>query len=311
MDAPRFSVGLPQSFDGGDPRPVGIYAARAETLGFSGLWTLDSAVGGPTSRTPLLDGLQVLAYAAAVTRDIRLGIAVIVMNRRQPVLLAKEIASLDRLSGGRLTVGVGLGAPADEHVAALGFPADRTVRRLVEGVEVMRALWSGDEVSFDGELLRFSRARLEPRPIQRPGPPVWFGAGREPALERAARLGDGWIGAGSSSAADFAARSRSSATRSPGPAATRSTSPSPSASTSPSRTTSGSGCGGCPRSSTRCTAGPGSPSAARSAGRPSASRETVRALVAAGCQEVSLTPMYGHLAQLERLPEVVRLATVG
>ena len=110
MDAPRFSVGLPQSFDGGDPRPVGIYAARAETLGFSGLWTLDSAVGGPTSRTPLLDGLQLLAYAAAVTRDIRLGIAVIVMNRRQPVLLAKELASLDRLSGGRLTVGVGLGA---------------------------------------------------------------------------------------------------------------------------------------------------------------------------------------------------------
>src|SRR6478672_2920493 len=183
MDTPRFSVGLPQSFDGGDPRPVGIYAARAETLGFSGLWTLDSAVGGPTSRTPLLDGLQVLAYAAAVTRDVRLGIAVIVMNRRQPVLLAKEIASLDRLSGGRLTVGVGLGAPADEHVAALGFPADRTVRRLVEG----------------GEVLRFSRARLEPRPIQRPGPPVWFGAGREPALRRAARLGDGWIGAGSSS----------------------------------------------------------------------------------------------------------------
>ena len=174
MDAPRFSVGLPHSFDGSDPRPLGIYAARAETLGFSGLWTLDSAVGGPTSRTPLLDGLQVLAYAAAVTRDVRLGIAVVVMNRRQPVLLAKEIASLDRLSGGRLTVGVGLGAPADEHVASLGFPADRPVRRLVEGVEVMRALWSADEVSFDGELLHFSRAHLEPRPIQRPGPPVWF-----------------------------------------------------------------------------------------------------------------------------------------
>src|SRR6185503_20208759 len=77
-------------------------------------------------------------------------------------------------------------------------------RRLVEGVEVMRALWSGDEVSFDGELLRFSRARLEPRPIQRPGPPIWFGAGREPALRRAARLGDGWVGAGSSSAEAFA-----------------------------------------------------------------------------------------------------------
>src|ERR687888_1964076 len=139
MDAPRFSVGLPQSVEGDDPRPVAAYAARAEALGFAGLWTLDSAVGGPTSRAPLLDGLQVLAHAAAVTDGVRLGIAVIVMNRRQPVLLAKDLASLDRLTGGRLTVGVGLGAPADEHVASLGFPIDRPVRRLVEGVEVMRA----------------------------------------------------------------------------------------------------------------------------------------------------------------------------
>ena len=268
MDAPRFSVGLPHSFDGSDPRPLGIYAARAETLGFSGLWTLDSAVGGPTSRTPLLDGLQLLAYAAAVTRDIRLGIAVIVMNRRQPVLLAKELASLDRLSGGRLTVGVGLGAPADEHVAALGFPADRAVRRLVEGVEVMRALWSGDEVSFDGELLRFSRARLEPKPIQRPGPPVWFGAGRDPehfAIAKRVYLAvedDERVGMRRMSAVLDEMYGR-------------------------------------PGLAERCAV----------CGPPARIAETVRDLVAAGCQEVSLTPMYGHLAQLERLAEVVRLAT--
>src|SRR5689334_353094 len=189
MDAPRFSVGLPHSFDGRDPRPLGIYAARAETLGFSGLWTLDSAVGGPTSRTPLLDGLQLLTYAAAVTREIRLGVAVIVMGRRQPVLLAKEMASLDRLSGGRLTVGVGLGAPAGEKVAALGFPVDRPVRRLVEGVEIMRAVWSSDAARHEGELYRFADVDVQPKPRYRPGPPIWFGAGREPALRRAARLG--------------------------------------------------------------------------------------------------------------------------
>jgi probable F420-dependent oxidoreductase len=309
MSAPRFSVGLPQTFEGTDPRPVGLYAARAEALGFSGLWTLDSAVGGPTSRTPLLDGLQVLAYAAAMTRAVRLGIAVIVMNRRQPVLLAKEIASLDRLTGGRLTVGVGLGAPADEHVAALGFPTDRRVRRLVEGVEVMRALWSGDEVSWDGALLRFSRARLEPRPIQRPGPPVWFGAGREPALRRAARLADGWMGAGSSSAADFARQvpvvreALADAGRDPEHFAI--------AKRVYLAVEDDERVGmrrmaavldemyGWPGLAERCAV----------CGPPERIAETVRDLVAAGCEEISLTPMYGHLAQLERLPEIVRLAT--
>jgi probable F420-dependent oxidoreductase len=309
MSAPRFSVGLPQSVEGGDPRPIGLYAARAESLGFAGLWSLDSAVGGPTSRTPLLDGLQVLAYASAVTRDVRLGIAVIVMNRRQPVLLAKEIASLDRLSGGRLTVGVGLGAPADEGVAALGFPTDRRVRRLVEGVEVMRALWSGDEVSWDGELLRFSRARVEPKPIQRPGPPVWFGAGREEALRRAARLADGWMGAGSSSAEDFARQA---------PVVRQALAD---AGRDPERFAIAKrvylAVEDDERVGMRRMAAvldemygwPGLAERCAVCGPPERIAETVRDLIAAGCEEISLTPMYGHLAQLERLPEVARLAT--
>src|SRR5690242_15622595 len=202
--AVRLSVGLPQNIGGEDPRVVAAYATRAEALGFDGLWTLDSALGGPTAHTPLLDGMQLLSHAAAVTERPRLGIAVIVMGRRQPALLARELATIDRLSGGRLTVGVGLGAPEGEDVAALGFPTDRRVRRLVEGVGVMRALWAPEEATHDGELWRFSRARGGRKPVQRPGPPVWFGAGREPALRRAARLGDGWIGSGSSAVADFA-----------------------------------------------------------------------------------------------------------
>jgi probable F420-dependent oxidoreductase len=311
MDATRFSVGLPQTLEGDEPRGVVAYATRAEALGFTGLWALDSAVGGPTSGAPLLDAPQLLAYAAAVTRRVRLGVAVIVMNRRQPVLLAKEMASLDRLTGGRLTVGVGLGAPADERVAALGFPVDRPVRHLVEGVEVMRALWAADEASHDGELLRFSGARVEPKPVQRPGPPVWFGAGREPALRRAARLADGWMGAGSSSADDFArqvpvvrtalaeagrdperfaiakrvylaveddervARERMAAVLD--------------------------AMYGWPGLADRCAVcGP----AERVA-------ETVREIADAGAQEILLNPMYGHLAQLEALPEVVRLARRG
>src|SRR3954453_15079215 len=195
----RFSVGLPQNLTGDAARPVAAYAARAEALGFDGLWTLDSALGGPTAHTPLLDGLHVLSHAAAVTERPRLGVAVIVMGRRQPALLARELATIDRLRGGRLVVGVGLGAPEGERVAALGFPTDRRVRRLTEGVAVMRALWAGDAAGHargvgggggrgvgggggggpEGGLGRFGGARVEPKPLQRPGSPVWFGAGRE------------------------------------------------------------------------------------------------------------------------------------
>src|SRR3954467_3751063 len=202
----RFSVGLPQNLTGEDTRPVAAYAARAEALGFYGLWTLDSALGGPTGHTPLLDGLHLLSHVAAVTERPRLGVAVIVMGRRQPALLARELATVDRLSGGRLLVGVGPGAPEGEQVAALGFPTDRRVRRLTEGVAVMRALWASDAAGHDGELWRFSGARVEPKPLQRPRPPVWVGAPRGPGRRRAARLGGGWIGSGSSSVEDFTAQ---------------------------------------------------------------------------------------------------------
>src|SRR3954464_14064455 len=199
MPETRFSVGLMQTLEGADPRPVAAYAARAEALGFHALWTLDSALGGPTGHMPLLDGLHALSFAAGVTREIRLGVAVVVMSRRNPTLVAREVATIDRLSGGRMTLGVGLGAPETERVTQLGFAVDRHVRRLVEGVAVVRRLWARDGASCEGELYSFSGARVEPKPLQRPGVPIWFGAGREPALRRAARLADGWIGAGSAS----------------------------------------------------------------------------------------------------------------
>src|SRR3954470_23736160 len=196
MPETRFSVGLMQTLEGADPRPVAAYAARAEALGFHALWSLDSALGGPTGHMPVLDGMHALSFAAAVTSRIRLGVAVVVMSRRNPALLAREVATIDRLSGGRMTLGVGLGAPETERVTQLGFAVDRRVRRLVEGVAGMRELWARDEASFEGELYSFSGARVEPKPLQRPGVPIWFGAGREPALRRAARLGDRWIRSG-------------------------------------------------------------------------------------------------------------------
>ena len=159
--------------------------------------------GAATTRVPALDGLHALTAAAVVTRAIRLGVAVIVMPPRNPAQLAKELATIDQLSGGRLTVGVAVGRD-DPAPRSLGLPGDRGVRRLTEGLEVMRRLWSEDDISHEGELYRFTGITLEPKPIQRPGPPVWFGAGAPPAVRRAARLGDGWMGAGSASSAAFA-----------------------------------------------------------------------------------------------------------
>jgi probable F420-dependent oxidoreductase len=305
--AVRLSVGLPQNVSGDDPRVVAAYAARAEALGFDGLWTLDNALGGPTAHTPLLDGMQLLSHAAAVTERPRLGIAVIVMGRRQPVLLARELATIDRLSGGRLVVGVGLGAPEGERVAALGFPTDRRVRRLTEGVAVMRALWASDAAAHDGELWRFTDAQVQPKPIQRPGPPVWFGAGREPALRRAARLGDGWIGSGSSSVEDFAAQATvvRSALEEEGrdPAgfaiAKRvyvAIEDDPDVATARLGSIID-GMYGASGLGERVAVG----------GPPERVAEALRALVAAGAQELALTPMYAHLAQLEALAEVARL----
>jgi probable F420-dependent oxidoreductase len=311
MSSPVFSVGLPQTLSGDDPRPVATYAQRAEALGFVRLWTLDSAVGGPTSRTPLLDGLQVLAHVAAVTNKVGLGVAVIVMGRRQPALLAKELAALDRLTGGRLTVGVGMGAPADERVAALGFPTDRPVRRLVEGIGAMRALWAADEARYEGELYRFSAAKVEPKPLQRPGPPIWFGAGREPALRRAARLGDGWIGAGSSSAEDFAKQVpivREALAEAGRDAARFPIAKRVYVAVEPDEQVARRRMSavldemyGWPGLADRCAV----------CGPPERVAETVRAIMDAGADEVMLNPLYGQLAQLETFPEVVRLARAG
>ena len=198
----RISVGLPQFLHDQQVDVVRRYAVRAEELGFAGLWTLDAVPGGATSRAPLLEGLHVLTTAAAVTGAIGLGIAVIVLPARNPALLARELATIDRLSGGRLIVGVGVGRK-EPTAAGLGLPAGHRARRLREGVDVLRALWAQDEAAYDGEFYGFTGVTLGPKPVQRPGPPLWFGAGSPPALRRAARIGDGWLGAGSSASAAF------------------------------------------------------------------------------------------------------------
>src|SRR3954471_5157693 len=311
MPAPRFSAGLVQTLEGEDPRAVTAYAVRAEALGFHALWTLDSALGGPTGHMPLFDGLHALSFVAGVTREIRLGLAVVVMSRRNPTLLAREVATIDRLSGGRMTLGVGLGAPETERVTQLGFAVDRRVRRLVEGVAVMRELWARDEASFEGELYSFSGARVEPKPLQRPGVPIWFGAGREPALRRAARLGDGWIGSGSSSPEDFGSQAAivRAAVEEEGRDPERfaiakrvyiAVEESVEVGTRRLGAVIDGMYGASGLGERVSVAGPAEHCA-----------EVLRGMADAGAHELVLTPMYGHLAQLEALAEVVRLRSPG
>jgi len=120
-----------------------------------------------------------------------------------PVHLAKSVSTLDQLSQGRIEVGVGTGGPG-RPFAAFGVSRRRYVARFTEGVELMKALWTQPTVTFDGEFWQLKDAAMEPKPVQKPYPPLWFGAASEPALRRAVRLGDGFFGAGSTPTVRFA-----------------------------------------------------------------------------------------------------------
>jgi len=173
------------------------FVQKAETLGYDSLWVQESIVGN----VPVLEPLSLLTYAAALTSRLRLGTSVMLTVLRNPVQLAKLVASLDQLSQGRLTVGIGIGGHVPE--AIFGLPSGQRVRRFVEGIQVMKALWTQPRAQMSGTFWQFQNVAMEPKPVQKPHPPIWFGARQAPALQRAVRHGDGWMGAGSSSTADF------------------------------------------------------------------------------------------------------------
>jgi probable F420-dependent oxidoreductase len=196
----NLAVQLPQTFDDGrSPADVTARFARAaERLGFDGLWTLDRTQG----LQAVIEPLSLLAAAAMVTRRVRLGVAVIIVPFRSPVTLARTAAAVDQLSGGRLDLGVGLGSRRRE-VLAVGLDPALRRQRLEDAVAVLRGLWSGEPLDYVGETLEMHGWVIRPRPVQRPGPPLWFGGSHPAALRRAVALGDGWLGAGSHSLDDF------------------------------------------------------------------------------------------------------------
>jgi probable F420-dependent oxidoreductase len=197
----RFAIAIPQLCSDGEFDPVGFrgYLARAEELGFDSAWAQEQTLGS----SPLLAPIETMTYAAACTERLRLGCAVFVSTLYSPVHLARSLSTLDQLSRGRIEIGVGTGGPG-RPFAAFGVDPGRYVSRFTEGVALMKALWTEPEVTFDGKFWQLKDAPMEPKPFQKPHPPLWFGAAGEPALRRAVRLGDGFFGAGSSPTARFA-----------------------------------------------------------------------------------------------------------
>jgi probable F420-dependent oxidoreductase len=194
-------VAIPQTFPDGriEPRRIQSFVQRAEALGFHSAWVVEHTFGA----MPALAPIELLTYAAAMTERVRLGAAVLLTALRTPVQTAKSLATLDQLSGGRLIVGVGLGGNPKVY-PAFGLTAERRAARFAEGLRVMKRLWTEPQVTLDGEFYQLENVSVQPRPLQTPHPPLWFGGHHELALRRAVELGDGFIGAGSASTATFA-----------------------------------------------------------------------------------------------------------
>ncbi|HEX8135050.1 MAG TPA: TIGR03619 family F420-dependent LLM class oxidoreductase [Actinomycetes bacterium] len=180
------------------------FVQRAEALGYRTAWTfqrlLVPAEPEPDPRSGMevyrsvLDPVVSLAHLAGRTDRIRLGVAVLNMPFVSPALLAKQLATLDILSNGRLDVGLGVGWSKVEF-AASGVPLERRGQRAEEFLRALRALWTDEVVELDGEFYRIPPARAEPKPVQRPHPPVLLGGSAEVALRRAGRVAAGWISA--------------------------------------------------------------------------------------------------------------------
>jgi alkanesulfonate monooxygenase SsuD/methylene tetrahydromethanopterin reductase-like flavin-dependent oxidoreductase (luciferase family) len=174
-------IGLPSTIPGVDPRSILEWARRAEARGFAALGVIDRLV------YPNYDPLIALAAAAAVTTRIKLMTAILIMPYRTTAVVAKQIASLDRLSGGRVVLGIGLGGRGEDYEAA-GIATKGRGRREGQQLEEIRRIWAGEKRGYAGG--------IGPEPSQKGGPPILAGGGSDAGIRRAAQHADGWIAGG-------------------------------------------------------------------------------------------------------------------
>ena len=218
----HLTVMLPQTNKVSSPQAIRDIATAVEELGFFGItvhdhlvfngWWIVSGMRGyesPGDDRDLYEALETLAFVAAFTDRIQLGVSVVVVPMRKPVALAKQVATIDALSGGRLRLGVGVGPPlkpterettrlaahrenASREYNASGLRGERG-RRTDEYLRAMIEIWTHDKASFDGEFVEFENIEVFPKPVQRPYPPLFIGGRSDFALRRAARFGAGWV----------------------------------------------------------------------------------------------------------------------
>jgi len=178
-----------------DPEGLAKRARMAEEVGFESLWVGDHIAlpSDMDGEQPRLEAVVAVTYLAAVTTRIRLAFGVLVLPQRQPVLLAKQVASIDNLSRGRLILGIGVGY-VEPELRALGVPLGERAARTDEYLAAMRTLWREEPPTFDGRFVGFADVWQRPRPVQLPHPPIVISGHSPAAHRRAVRTGRGWYG---------------------------------------------------------------------------------------------------------------------
>jgi probable F420-dependent oxidoreductase len=191
----RFGIWLPTCRHLATPGIIRDAAVRAEALGYDSVWVSDHVVVPRANvanfGTTIFDPLITLGVVAGSTTRVRLGTTVLIVPYRQAVVTAKMVSSLDALSGGRVVLGVGAGWVAAES-AMLGVPFAERGPMTDEYLRAMQELWTSPSPSFAGKYVRFDDLHFEPRPIQKPHPPIWVGGHSKAALRRAVELGAAW-----------------------------------------------------------------------------------------------------------------------
>jgi len=206
----RLGFALPQVGPVAGPEALVTVAQRAEALGFDSLWVLDRMLYPVNPRTPypaaregvlpdlykrVLDPLETLTFVAAHTRRVALGTSVLNLPWYPPVLLARRLTTLDVLSGGRLSVGFGMGWSLDEYEAA-GAPWPERGKRADEIIAALKTIWTTDPVEFQGKYYRIPKSFIELKPVQKPHPPIYMAAFTPSAMKRVAKEANGWFPVG-------------------------------------------------------------------------------------------------------------------
>ena len=192
----QFGVTIPNNWGVDDPRQVLSLGPEAEQLGFDSIWVMDHLFNAGYIRErlenkPYYHPMAMLSYMSATTSRVALGTSVLVLPYHNPVELAKYAATLDQMSGGRVTLGVGAGAMAEEF-DALGIPMRQRGSLTNESIAIMKELWTNEAPEYHSSRWDFSNLRFSPKPVQQSHIPLWIGGSSSSALRRTARIGDGW-----------------------------------------------------------------------------------------------------------------------